>query len=810
MLRRFNFVLLLVSLVMLVAGLNPNSIYADDKVAIYQYWHETMEDHFYTSSESDPEDGYIYQGIAFYVNENEIGTPIYRYWHDVKKNNFYTPTNVPAFWGFDNQGIAFYADLSETISNPTPIYCYWNETIENHYYSHLESGIEADGYVNGGVYFYASFPPTKTITVGDSGADYTTIQEAVNEASPGDTIEIDPGTYHEAVTIHAHKSGLTIEASVLSDPPVIDGADPDFKNPDWTEVTGPDYENVYQTTYEWPLDHAPYDLTAGSDAMHVYEDDTLLRGYGYTTTPCVFGTPFAIYQSPDDLNPEINPNPSIADCVPSNTSKPNIRIQGRFAVEIRADEDDYLYVRSADENAPSLHDYFIPVIPHLFTICAPDITIRNLVFKHSVKEAVLIENESAGGALIEECYFINNSLQGIRVSYADNVHIFSNFMREKGFYERNSYIDSKSTGLEKGMITVGGCDQTQNCKIAYNVISGSPYGILARGEGMEIHHNIISYGVSGIDATNLSRKSGRYPNAPSGYNHDLKIYNNIFHHAEFSPITLHDTEFGDIWFYRNIVYKSPYIVKDGTNRYDDILPKYIPKKYFYHNTFAFLKKGIHSPYKYAEFKTTIYRNNIFYYRWEDPLYSTYIRYFEFVEELGEIGKNFFKWGVGWADGPDLDFNLYWSDHIVGQGNHGVGLFKRWFYADNFRTFWDFDLMCSNTHLETNGMEDNPEFINKVEIAGAFMFGLNYDQFTVMDYQDIINHSGGYNDLFETSFEMLYNYFKVDSNNNSPAINEGDDQLIGWPDSETQFDEVGGPDIGAHEGGRDYDLIYPPE
>lgn len=47
-----------------------------------------------------------------------------------------------------------------------------------------------------------TFASPKTITVCPSGCEYTSIQDAINAASPGDTIRIGPGIYEENLVIH--------------------------------------------------------------------------------------------------------------------------------------------------------------------------------------------------------------------------------------------------------------------------------------------------------------------------------------------------------------------------------------------------------------------------------------------------------------------------------------------------------------------------------------------------------------------------------------------------------------------------------
>jgi len=67
-------------------------------------------------------------------------------------------------------------------------------------------------------------PGAKTLTVDDSGgADYTKIQDAIDAASPGDTIEVYSGTYYENVNVTKQLTMVGVDTGMGQ--PVVDAGE---------------------------------------------------------------------------------------------------------------------------------------------------------------------------------------------------------------------------------------------------------------------------------------------------------------------------------------------------------------------------------------------------------------------------------------------------------------------------------------------------------------------------------------------------------------------------------------------------------
>lgn len=614
-------------------------------------------------------------------------------------------------------------------------------------------------------------------------SSFKSIQEAVNAAEPGDIIKIYPGVYRETVSIT--KNGITLEAAKEKGEAILDGSDPAFaKNARWIHVKG----RIYKTKYKWPH-RQPTDEEftrygggsgIGHIPMQVYEDGIILRGYRNKRDERFFeghklkkmgdgGVIAGAYSELEQLDPQKS-----RGRLPKDWIKKDIRVPGRFMYDEKNGE---LYIWSAKEDDPANHKYEIPALINLIKINAKNVKVKNITVKNSAGRAIEVKNSS--GVAIEDCFLINNRYP-VRVEASRDLTIRGCFIQERGLWERYWYDDMKTTIMHGAAISLNKAD---NVKIFDNTIAGCYAGVRTKGQNIKIYNNIISYCVStGINATDVKVGS-----VPSDFKYNLQVFNNIIHHVDLNgAIAVSFVAYGPIWFYRNIVYCSAFLSKNGAMKQENALGK----TYFYNNTVALIKNIITHPYIYPCGKSDVYANNIFYVkyiRWEN-YYAYHKKTWEFFP---------FK------NGPVLDYNIYWmplpekpKDEDLRIAFIGLKDKKGKSYKRD-----EFDQMRKDMDIEPHGFQAEPGFKNSEALEHADVKTFKIDELSLMNYKDV--RAKKYAKVFKKTFYDLYNFFAIKKD--SPAIKKGMKLPDDWPQLGITKDAH--PDIGAYEFGADNGVFY---
>ena len=134
---------------------NPAPAVAGE-TAVYRFWSEKYNHHFYTSSFEEVQSIYnnydyktwAYEGYVFYTPSSATTPndekPVYRFWSDKFKSHFYTASeeekqNIIDTYGeevWKYEGVAFNAYLVQDLSNArTPVYRFWSDRYDGHFYT---------------------------------------------------------------------------------------------------------------------------------------------------------------------------------------------------------------------------------------------------------------------------------------------------------------------------------------------------------------------------------------------------------------------------------------------------------------------------------------------------------------------------------------------------------------------------------------------------------------------------------------------------------------------------------------------------
>jgi len=123
-------------------------------VPVYRFINPNTGDHFYTINTKEknsllqnPQYGYLYEGIGFYAHNSQVNDsyPVYRFTNSKNGDHFYTihESEKSAIianpdWGYIYENIAFYAYQTQ-IGNSLPVYRFVNLTTGDHFYTISET-----------------------------------------------------------------------------------------------------------------------------------------------------------------------------------------------------------------------------------------------------------------------------------------------------------------------------------------------------------------------------------------------------------------------------------------------------------------------------------------------------------------------------------------------------------------------------------------------------------------------------------------------------------------------------------------------
>lgn len=459
------------------------------------------------------------------------------------------------------------------------------------------------------------------ITVARVGGDYETIQQAVDNAVPGQTIKIHGGTYHEAVVIET--DGLVIEAfDPLAEPVIIDGADRSFAETplEWEEIS----DNVFRADYVWPLklpDEETYTTRGGEGSLlSVYENGRLLRGYRdpfdtryfkgkslryFAQDSYGIAGPYSGINQLDDTDRESGGNLD-------RNSMPRTA-PGAFFYDANRGQ---LFISPQADEAPAECLYEIPVLENLFLVRAANLTLRNLVLTNPVDYAVVCENADRGK--IEACVFTNAHAAVLLKSTVDFT-ISNNLITENGFYEHYGSFDISGTLYEKSTIAFIPGDSgrpaqaTTGIVITGNVIRGTPFFLPLLPLKVSVSRNLITYSAFGVFASTSPAQT-----SPASLEGEYTVSANVFHHLDGGlNFPAAPAGSGSLHCFRNCFYL------DGES-----LPLRAAKAvssatvFFYHNTLVFAKNNQERILPLTEESGVFSQNNL--YIGQSMLYTVYV------------------------------------------------------------------------------------------------------------------------------------------------------------------------------------------
>jgi len=116
----------------------------DGSIPVYRSFSSSIGNHLYTTSDSEKNaPGFSYEGIAFYAFASQVsGTaPVYRFYSSTTGDHFYSASDAEKTalvnnpqWGYAYEGVAFYVYANQT-DGASPVYRFYNSSTGDHFYT---------------------------------------------------------------------------------------------------------------------------------------------------------------------------------------------------------------------------------------------------------------------------------------------------------------------------------------------------------------------------------------------------------------------------------------------------------------------------------------------------------------------------------------------------------------------------------------------------------------------------------------------------------------------------------------------------